>query len=220
VDLGSFLTILLMAAVLACQPWSVVAGIILVASDRGVPKEIAFVVGWMLALSVVAVASVLLHPDAQQSSTTSTVLAWVELGLGVVAFVWLVLKLRGRGELAATPAQGTPKWMARVDTMGPFPAALLGAFLPSYVVVLAAVSEMLRSGQSGTSLAVTAAVFVVVASLGVAAPLFVLVARRDQAPAIYAQWRSWLEQNVRLVVLVIGLVVAVMLITRGIAALA
>src|SRR5207302_1262724 len=66
------------------------------------------------------------------------------------------------------------------------------AFLPTYAVVVAAVSEMLSSGLSQGVLAAVAAAWVVLASVGVASPLVVLVRNRDHADRTYAVWRAWI----------------------------
>ena len=54
-DVASLLTLLLLAFALAAQPWSVLAGILLVTAERGVTKELFYVLGWVLALSAVFV---------------------------------------------------------------------------------------------------------------------------------------------------------------------
>jgi hypothetical protein len=62
--------------------------------------------------------------------------------------------------------------------------------------------------------------FVLVASLGVAAPLGVLVVRRDRAPEVYAGWRTWILANNRAVTYGMGAVVAVVLVVKGLWSLA
>src|SRR5690348_3787182 len=84
VDLGSLLTLGLLALFLAAQPWSVLAAVLLVTSRRGVVKESAYAAGWLSALAVVAVATVLLYPDVPRSATTGHGHALVEVVLGVV----------------------------------------------------------------------------------------------------------------------------------------
>ena len=64
VDLAPLLTLLLMALFLAVQPWSVLAGILLVTADSGLKKEISYVGGWVTALLAVAVITVL-NPEAE-----------------------------------------------------------------------------------------------------------------------------------------------------------
>ena len=169
-------TLLLMALALAAQPWSVLAGIILVATRGGLAKEVAYVVGWIAALTTVMAITVAMAPDTP-STSGSTATAAAEIGLGLLLAGFLAVRWR---RTTGTTAP-TPSWMGRLDTMPWILALVLGAFLPNYFIVVAAATEMLQIGLTGASLAVVGVVFVLVASLGVAAPLAVLVARRDQA---------------------------------------
>ncbi len=62
-DVASLLTLLLLALALAVQPWSVLAGVLLVSSEGGVAKEVTYVAGWVLALTAVAIATIALYPQ-------------------------------------------------------------------------------------------------------------------------------------------------------------
>lgn len=214
-DLASLATLLLMALALAAQPWSVLAGILLVATRGGVVKEIAYVVGWIAALAVVMAITVAMAPDTP-STSGSTATAAVEIALGLALGAVLAVRWR-RTEGTTAP---TPSWMGRLDAMPWVLALVLGAFLPNYFIVVAAATEMLQVGLTGTSLAVVGVAFVLLASLGVAAPLGVLVARRDRAPEVYARWRAWIMTHSRTVTYGMGAVVAVVLVVKGLWGLA
>ena len=110
--------------------------------------------------------------------------------------------------------------MGRLDTMPWALALVLGAFLPNYFLVVAGATEMVQIGLTGAALVATAVVFVLVASLGVAAPLAVLVAKRDRAPEVYAGWRTWILANNRPVMYGMGAMIAVILVGKGLWALA
>ncbi len=214
-DAASFATLLLMALALAAQPWSVLAGIVLVATRGGVAKEIAYVAGWVLALSTVMAVTVAMSPDTP-STSNSSVAAGVEIALGLALAALLAVRWR---RVAGTESP-TPTWMGRLDSMPWILALVLGAFLPNYFVVVAAATEMLQLGLTGSSLAAAGVAFVIVASLGVAAPLGVLVVRRERAPEVYAGWRRWIQANNRTVTYGIGAVVALVLVVKGLWSLA
>jgi hypothetical protein len=76
-----------------------------------------------------------------------------------------------------------------------------------------------QAGLSQAWAAVVLVLFIVVASAGVAAPLLLLVFRRDEAPEIYQRWRVWLIANGPKVVTLVLAVVAVVLIAKGIVGL-
>ncbi len=211
-DLASVLTLALLALFLAVQPWSVLAAILLVTA-RGGQKEPAYVGGWVAVLAAVAIATVLLYPQVPQSSTTSHGQAVVEIVIGLVLGGWLLRRWRHPKDVG-TDTQ--PSWMTRLDSMSPLLAFGLGAFLPTYAVVVAAVSEMVSSGLTQGWLLVVAVAWVLLASSGVASPLVVLVKDRDRAPQTYQRWRVWILAHSRAVLYGVGGVVCLVLIVKGV----
>jgi hypothetical protein len=216
VDVVSLLTLLLLALALAVQPWSVLAAVLLVASEDGVAKATAYVAGWVLALMAVAVATVALYPDKPKVASSAPWASWVQVASGVALGGWLLVRSR-RPVTAKSDSQ--PKWMSRLDSMSPAPAFVLGGFLPNYAIVVAAVGNVIQAGLPQARAAVVMSLFVVVASAGVAAPLLLIVIRRNDAPAIYQRWRAWLVAHGQALVQVVLAVVAVVLVAKGIVGL-
>jgi hypothetical protein len=216
VDVASLLTLLLLALALAVQPWSVLAAVLLVASEGGVAKAMAYVAGWVLALTAVAVATVALYPNKPKVASSSPWVSWVQLAAGVALGAWLLVQSR-RPVVMKSEAQ--PKWMGRLDSMSPAPAFVLGAFLPNYAIVVAAVGNVIQAGLPQARAALVMSLFIAVASMGVAAPLLLMVIRRDDAPAIHQSWRAWLVANGQALVRVILAVVSVVLLAKGIVGL-
>ena len=215
-DLASVLTLVLLAFFLAAQPWSVLAAILLVTSRGGMKKELAFVAGWVTALAAVAVVTVLVYPSVPKTSTAGQTQSAVELAVGLAVAAWLAWRWRHPKQVGTDTE---PPWMARLDGMPALLAFGLGAFLPTYAVVVAAVSELLSSGLSQASLLLVALGWVVLASLGVASPLFVLVTKRDQAAEVYQRWRVWIIGHSRAVLYLVGGLVCVVLIVKGLVGL-
>jgi hypothetical protein len=216
VDLASVLTLVLLALFLAVQPWSVLAAILLVTARSGLKKEFSFVAGWITILVVVALATVLVYPNVPQTSTTSQGTAAVELLAGLFLGGWLWWRWRNP---KGPGTDSEPSWMARLDTMSPVLAFALGAFLPTYAVVVAAVSEMLSSGLTQGRLSVVAVVWVLLASTGVASPLVVLAKDRQQAPQTYQRWRAWILAHSRAVLYSVGGLVCLVLVVKGVVGL-
>jgi threonine/homoserine/homoserine lactone efflux protein len=223
VDVASLVTLLLLALALAVQPWSVLAAVLLVTSEGGVAKTMAYVAGWVLALAAVAAATIALYPETPQAAASAAWTSWVEIAAGIALGGWLLLRSRRRdaSEPEAPPSSSQPpgsqpKWMARLDSMSLFPAFVLGAFLPNYAIVVAAVGDVVQAGLSRTQAAVVLILFIAVASAGVAAPLLLLVFRRQDAPRIYGTWRVWLIANGQRVLTVVLVVVAVLLVGKGV----
>ena len=212
---ASLATMALFAIGLAIQPWSVLAAIVLVATRRGVIKEIAYTLGWVIALSVVAALTVYFASDLPSMSSSKAASA-VELVLGALLALLLVVRWR---RPVATRDSPEPSWMSRLDKMPWVFAFALGAFLPNYVFVVGGVTEMLQVDWAGATLLIGIAAFVCVASLGVAAPLGVLVFRHGHATEIYASWRAWIIGHSRAVSFGTIGVLAVLLLAKGLVGL-
>lgn len=215
-QLASLLTLALMALALAAQPWSVLAGILLVTAQRGVVKETLFVAGWVTAISVVFVVSVALYPGTPGSSGSQTPLHIGEI-VGGLALAGL-LAVRWKRPPAADKT-GEPAWLAKLDAMPVLVAFAVGAFLPNYIVVVSAAGQVLQLSFGTGVLVALGVAFVLLASAGVAAPLAVRVFRHQDSAAIYRRWREWLVTNSRAVTYATGAVVAVVLIGKGIVGL-
>lgn len=215
-DAASVLTLGLLGLFLAVQPWSVLAAVLLATSRGGVTKNVTYAAGWLCILGVVALATVSFYPDLPERSATSRALAITEVSAGCVLAAWLLRRWQ-RASGPAPPSE--PSWMGRVDGMSALAAFGLGAFLPSYIVVVGAVSEMLDSGLRQGELAFVAVGWVLLASVGVASPLAVVVFRHDRAPATYEQWRAWIVTHSRAVMYAVGGLVSGVLIAKGAVAL-
>jgi hypothetical protein len=218
-NFASLLTLLLLALALALQPWSVLAAVLLITSENGVAKSVAFVGGWVLALAAVAIATIALYPATPKAASGSTWTSWVEVACGIALGGWLLVRSRRPVPSQMQPAETQPAWMSRLDSMSPLPALVLGAFLPNYAIVVAAVSNVVQAGLSQAWAGVILVLFIVVASAGVAAPLGLLVFDRHDAARIYQGWRVWLIANGHRVLTVVLAVVAVVLIAKGVVGL-
>jgi hypothetical protein len=213
------LTLLLLALALAVQPWSVLASVLLIASEGGVTKAMAYVAGWVFALTTVAIATVALYPAKPKVASTSPWVSWLQIAAGLALGGWLLVRSRRPHARTDEVTNAQPQWMLRLDSMSPAPALVLGAFLPNYVIVVAAVGNVLQAGLPQARAAAVMILFIVVASAGVAAPLLLLVIRREEAPEIYRTWRLWLIAHGQALVRVVLAVVAAVLVTKGVVGL-
>ena len=150
------------------SPLPVLAEVLSMTESGRVRPAVALALGYALALAVIAVAAVVVGSQATSGSTASTTTAIVDLIAGVLL---LLGALRTRSRSRHDPDAGLPKWISRVGSMSTVFAFALGAFLPPYVVALAAGNEIVREGLSGGMAWAQAAVFVVVACIGVVTPI-------------------------------------------------
>lgn len=217
---ASLLMLLAIAVSLALRPWAIMASVLLTTAPQGTRRAVAFAVGWMFALTAVAVVTVLFAPR-HTSSSSSKALDVLDVVIGLLLCGWFFRQRRRarRDPKSADGGQQVPGWMARVQRM-PAPLAFCaGVFLPSYIFVFAAVSEMLHVGLSKASLVLAGVAFVLIASAGVVAAPAVGLVRRDRADAIYERWRVWLVTNSAAIVLWSAAGIGVLLTVKGLVGL-
>lgn len=200
---------------LALTPICPLAVVVLLSVQGGVRKAWAFFLGEFIVLAAICAAAVALQVGTSQESASKaasyvTLLAGVALlGLGA----WLITQLRRSGEVKE------PSWLAKADEMEPWPAFLLGLFLPSYVFAIAAGAHIVGT-HPGTATAVSAVVvFLVIGTSTVYTPIVLAAVMPERSGPARARLRDWLVRNWNEIGAVLLLVVGVLLIVKGAVAL-
>ena len=216
--------ILPLAIGVAISVLPIIAIILMLITPRARSNGLAFVAGWVLGLVIVGGAVLVIANAAGVSSSSgpSTAAYAIKLALGVLFLLLAVKQWRGR------PAPGVqappPKWMAALDTFGPGKSLGLGAALSgvnpkNLVLTIGAAAAIAQTGLPGGQQAGVLAVFIVLGSLTVTAPLVIYLAMGPKAAGILEGWRTWLAGNNAAIMLVLFLVFGVLLIGQGIAGL-
>jgi hypothetical protein len=204
-------------AVAFTSPVSVVTVIVLLSLPAGRRRGLAFLVGWLIALAVIAALMLfVLHGQdfGSRSSTPSRVASALEVLLGSLLLIWAVVAYRRR-----EPSSGgasTPSWLGRIEGTHWLLALAVGALMLSYGLSLAAASEILKANVSRLDATVAITVFALTSMVTVAAPIVVVVAAPERSEQRLATWKAWLLGNSRVVTLVVLMVVAALLIVRGV----
>ena len=110
------LDLLLIGLGITLEPFPLIAFLLILSSQKGTGKGLAFILGWLACLVVVIGAVVLLtggKPPAPATAPFTAALA-IKLALGVVLILYAVRQERRRGRPRKTPA-----WMARLDGSRP-----------------------------------------------------------------------------------------------------
>ena len=204
--------VIIIAAVLGVSPMPIVASLLFLTSRHGRAKAAALAAGWFSALAVIGVATVYAaeHLHITESSGTSTLSAVLDVVLGVAALGYAAL-IRRR---VRDGRVRQPTWMDRVDRMRPVVAFALGAFLPPYVLVVAAANEIVRMDASTSVRAVAVATVVVIGSIGVLVPLVASVVVHD-ADAMLDRWRRSLLEHWHTVLIWLMVFAGVYLLIKG-----
>jgi hypothetical protein len=207
------------AVIVMVSPINIVAAILLLFSERPLLDASCYLGGFVAGLAAVvggltAVAgAVHLDPGSNQSRGASALLLVLGAGLIVVA----VRKFRGRPRL--DDPSSLPGWMDGIAGFSPGRSLVVGAGIgagnPKNIVValgtaVAVSSAGLPVGQQVTVLAI----YVVLASLGVAAPILAMLVLGDRAGTVLDEWKTWLTRNNTAMMAVIYLFFGVYLIGK------
>lgn len=203
-------------AIAFTSPGSVVTMIVLLSMSAGLRRGVAFIVGWLLALLVLALLMVfVLHGQdfSSKHTTPSRAVSVVELVLGGLLLVgsWRVYRRPSHKKGPESP----PKWLDRIDRTNWLIAVAVGALMLSYTLSLAAVAEILKANVSVFDAAGAAFVFALTSVVTIAAPVVVVIAAPERSAEILASWRAWLLANSRAIALIALMVVGALLIARA-----
>jgi len=204
-------------AVAFTSPVSVVTVIVLLSMPSGRRRALAFVCGWLIAIAAIgAIAIFVLHGQdfSSKRSTPSRAASALEILLGSLLLLWAVVAYRRRKP--SKEGVSEPKWLSRVEGTHWLLAVAVGAIMLSYALSLAAASEILKANVSGLDAAAAIVVFSLTSIVTIAAPIVIAVVAPERSEQRLAVWKAWLLGNSRNVVLVVLMVVATLLIVRGI----
>lgn len=157
--------------------------------------------------------------DASDDGEPATWVGVLKLLLGGLLLLFAVREWRGRDEHAETP-----KWMRAIDSFTPGKAlgmaVLLSAVNPNNLLLtVGAAAAIAQTGIATGEQAVALAVFVVVGSLGVGAPLAISFALGERSRDLLDRLKTWMAANNAAIMAVLMLVIGAMLLGDGIAGL-
>jgi len=204
-------------AVAFTSPGSVVTVIVLLSMSAGLRRGVAFIVGWLLALVVLALLMVFVLQGQDFSSrhtTPSRVVSAIEVVLGalLLAGSWRIYRRPRQTKGPESP----PRWLDRLDRTHWLIAVAVGAFMLSYALSLAAMAEILKANVGTVDSSGAALVFALASILTVAAPVVLVVAAPERSAELLDGWKAWLLANSRSIALIGLMVIGAFLIGRGV----
>ena len=216
--------ILPLAVGVAISPVPIIAVILMLFSARAKGNGLAFLGGWVLAL-VVAGSLVLALANAGKISTggaPSTVAYVIKLLLGLSLLFLAYRQWQSRPKAGETPVM--PKWMATIDAFTPGQAfglsALLAGVNPKNLgLTLAAALSIAQANLSGAQPWLALTVFVIIASISVAAPVLYYLFAGPAAEKTLTGWKVWLTANNATVMFVLFLILGAKLLGDGLGGL-
>ena len=210
------------AVVVAVSPINIVAAILLLFSSKPLVNAASYLAGFMVGVAAVlgvvtALAGAIdLSPGSDPMRGASALL----LGLGVCLVAQAARTFRSRPGPGEEP--DLPKWMDGIADLSAGKASVLGltigALNPKNIAVGLAAAVAIASAElpGGQQVAVIA-IYVVIASLGVAAPIVAMLVLGERSRGVLDGWKSWLDRNNAGMMAVVYVLFGAILIGKGIA---
>ena len=215
--------ILPLAVGVAISPVPIIAVILMLVTPAARTNGPAFIVGWLIGLAVIGVLVIGVAGGAVTSAGGPAKWALVlELVLGGLLLVVAARQFRSRphdGEQAPMP-----KWMGAIDAFTPGKAVGAGALLSSLnpknlLLAVGAAASIAGAAIATSDQAIAYGVFMLIATIGVAAPVVIFFALGDRAPALLDRMKAWMGQNNAVIMTILCLVIGVKLIGQALGGL-
>jgi threonine/homoserine/homoserine lactone efflux protein len=207
------LDLLLIGLGITLEPFPLIAFLLILSSEKGTRKGLAFILGWLACLVVVIGAVILLtggKPPAPATAPSTAVLA-IKLALGVVLILNAVRQERRRGRPRKTPA-----WMARLDGVSVWSAAGLAAFLQPWTLVAAGAATVRQAKLSNVWEWLILLLFCLLATSSFLYLELSAAFRPVAADALMKKLRNWLDTHQDQVIIVISLLLGLWLAGKSI----
>jgi hypothetical protein len=197
---SSFGEVLPQAVGIAISPLPIVMVILMLVSARARSNGPAFLIGWFVGAIVLTGAAFLAADvaDASTDSAASDGVNALQLVIGLLFWTLATRQFRKRPQPGVEPPM--PPLFAALDGFRPGKALGLGAVAcvvnpKNLSLGISAGAALAQAGVTGGSAVVAVLLFVVVASVGVGAPVVVLFALGERADGVLASWKTWLITN-------------------------
>ena len=209
--------LLLVGLVVTLAPLSNVAFILLLATKRGTTKGIAFIVGWVVSLAVVILATLAVtggRPPKTQSSGGKLVA--ILLALVGLALVGLALNKFRRMRVPVPAKREESKWLKRINNLSLTSSALLGIFLQPWPFVAAGAAIVASDSDLSKWASILSLLAFAILATGslLVMETYALVARVS-AMARLARLHAWIDKHRDQVVAWLALALGVLLVSRG-----
>src|SRR5215469_7132061 len=194
--------LVLIALGIALQPFRLSAFILILSAKGGTKKGLGFILGWMVCLVLVVAVVVLITGGEPVRFRTipSTVVLISKLALGIALIVLAAVQWEQRSR-----ARRPPGWLARLDTMSPWAAAVIAAIMQPWTLVAAAAVTAAQAKLSSVGDYLALASFCLLATSSfIALELYAVFA--PDASTRLAALRTWLDVHGNQVIIIVCLV--------------
>lgn len=190
--------LLTLALGIAVSPVSIIAVILLLTSNRSPAKGLAYLVGWLTGLIGLSIVMLLAVGNwyGNQWRTTVQFTSWLMLIAGIVLLLMAYTQWRQRSPQDAELT--SLRWLRVLPKAQPPMALSAGLFFGLYSVknllIMGAAAVIIgEAGLGARGQITTILIFVAIATVGIAAPIFVLLSQDERARTILTHWEYQLS---------------------------
>ena len=216
--------ILPLAIGVAISPVPIIAIVLMLGTPRARSNGLAFALGWLAGLTIVGGALLALARGNSQEHDGGPE-TWVSVLKLVLGVLFILLAARTwRGRPRAGQEAVMPKWMQAIDTFTAGKSFGLGVLLSgvnpkNLALTIAAAATIAQTGISGAEAAGALAVFILIGSLSILAPVGIYFAMGARAAIILDELKTWMAAHNAAIMTVLLLVLGVKLIGDAIGGL-
>jgi len=192
--------ILPLAVGVALSPVPIIAIILMLGTPRARSNAPAFALGWLLGLTIAGgVMLAIANGRAQEDGSGPA--TWVSILKLVVGVLFLLLAARTwHGRPRAGEEAAMPKWMRVIDRFTAVRSLVFGVVLSAVnpknlALTVAAAAAIAQTGVSTGEAIGALAVFIVLGSLTILAPLVLYFALGARAEAILEDVKAWMAAH-------------------------
>src|SRR5215207_743230 len=195
------------------SPVPIIAVVLMLATPRARSNGPAFVLGWILGLAIVGTIVLLASSgaDASDDGDPATWVSVLKLVLGVLLLLVGVHGWRGRPHRCEQEAS-LPTWLQTIDSFGAPKALAMGGLLSgvnpkNLLLTIGAAAAIAQTGSGTGEQAVALAVFVLIGTIGVVAPVVVYFALGSRSREMLDGMKAWMAANNAAIMAVLMLVI-------------
>lgn len=217
--------VLSLGVAVAISPIPIIGVVLMLTTPRARSNGPAFLLGWVVGLAVLGTAMLLVAGDssASENGGPATWVSVLKLVLGCLLLLTAVRQWRGRPH--DVDEVELPGWMRAVDRISAVRSGGMGTALAAVnpkngLLTIAAGAAIAQTGVGAGKQAVALAVFIVVATMGVATPVIAYYLLGDRSDRMLSDLKDFLAVHNAAIVAVLLVVIGVKLIGDGITGLA
>jgi threonine/homoserine/homoserine lactone efflux protein len=214
--------ILPLAIAAAISPFPIIGVVLMLVTPRARVNAPVFVVGWLIGLAVVGTIglTVASAAGASDNGSPSDGANTTQIVLGALLLLFALRQWRKRPR-PGEPAP-MPKWMDTVEGFTPVKAAGAGVALSAVnpknlLLTLAAATTIASTNLSTGDQVIAYVVYVLIATIGVAAPVVIYFAMGERSQPVLDSLKTWLAHNNAAIMAVIFVLIGAKVLGQGIA---